>query len=271
MTSTDIAAQQEQKPPTLAQLIQQMKPEIAKALPSHMSPERMARIATTVLRQTPQLARCTPESFLGALLTASQLGLEPGPLGEAYFVPYKNAVTFIPGYRGLVKLARNSGQVIDLWAEIAYENDHFKWTLGLHRDITHEVAAGERGKPTHVYAAAQLRDGGTPFVVMTVAQVEAIRSRSMAKNNGPWVTDWEAMAKKTAVKQLAKWLPLSSEFSAAVVNDGSVRTDVSTDLVDVRPDYIDGDISDQSALMQGEQPTPENPEVVVEGVQETLA
>ena len=88
------------KPPT-AQLIEQMKPEIGRALPKHLSPDRMARIATTVLRQNPQLARCTPESFLGALMTASQLGLEPGPIGEAYLVPFGNAVTFIPGYRGL--------------------------------------------------------------------------------------------------------------------------------------------------------------------------
>lgn len=263
MTTTDIA-QQNDKPKTLATLINDMKPEIARALPKHMSPDRMARIATTVLRQTPALARCTPESFLGALMTASQLGLEPGPLGEAYFVPFKNTVTFIPGYRGLVKLARNSGQVIDLWAEIAYEHDDFAWTLGLHRDLTHQPAPGDRGKPTHVYAAAQLRDGGTPFVVMTVAQVEAIRSRSMAKGSGPWVTDWEAMAKKTAVKQLSKWLPLSSEFSAAVVHDGVVRTDIGADLVDVTPDYIDGSVEpdEQTAVGAGD-PTPENPEVVV--------
>lgn len=104
-TTKDVATK---RPPTLANLIDQMRPEIARALPRHMNPDRMARLATTVLRQTPALARTTPESFLGALMTASQLGLEPGPLGEAYFVPYGNACTFIPGYRGLVKLARDS-------------------------------------------------------------------------------------------------------------------------------------------------------------------
>ncbi|MEZ0366781.1 recombinase RecT [Mycobacterium sp. pUA109] len=246
MTSTDyrpVAAQPDKK--SLAALIEQMKPEIARALPKHMTSDRMARIATTVLRQTPALGRCTPESFLGALMTASQLGLEPGPLGEAYLVPYGNTCTFIPGYRGLVKLARNSGQVLDLWAEIAYENDTFTYTLGLHRDIQHEVSPCERGKPTHVYAAAQLRDGGTPFVVMTVAEVEAIRSRSKAGKNGPWVTDWNAMAKKTVVKQLAKWLPLSSEFSTAAALDGSVRTEVDAELIDLAPDFIEGEVADE--------------------------
>ena len=238
--------------PTLAQLITQMKPEIGRALPKHMSPDRMARIATTVLRQTPALARCTPESFLGALLTASQLGLEPGPTGEAYLVPYGNVCTFVPGYRGLIKLARNSGQLRDIWAEVVYANDDFEYTLGLHRDLVHKPAKGERGNPVAVYAAAQLTDGGTPFVVMTATEVEAIRARSKAGKNGPWVTDWAAMAKKTVVKQLAKWLPLSAEMTAAVTLDGAVRTDVGA-LEDVAATFIDGEVEPDTTP----QPQPE--------------
>lgn len=245
---TTAVATQEQKPPTLAQLIEQMKPEIGRALPKHLSPDRMARIATTVLRQTPQLARCTPESFLGALMTASQLGLEPGPLGEAYLVPFGNAVTFIPGYRGLIKLARQSGQLVDIWAEIVYANDTFKQTLGLHRDLVHEPATGDRGKPVAAYAAAELKDGGRPFVVLTYAEIEAIRGRSRAGKNGPWVTDWNAMAKKTVVKQLSKWLPLSAEFNSAVVMDGTVRVDATRPLVDVQPDFIEGEVGDQETI-----------------------
>ena len=232
--------------PTLAQLITQMKPEIARALPNQMNPDRMARIATTVIRQTPALARCTPESFLGALLTASQLGLEPGPIGEAYLVPYGQVCTFVPGYRGLIKLARNSGQLRDIWAEVVFANDTFRYSLGLHRDLVHEPATGDRGKPVAVYAAAQLIDGGTPFVVMTVDEVEAIRGRSRAGKNGPWVTDWNAMAKKTVVKQLTKWLPLSAEVAAATALDGSVRTDIGA-LPDV-PTFIDGEVDDTPAL-----------------------
>lgn len=267
MTTTEVATTNGKS--TLAQLITRMQPEIAKALPAHMNPERMARIATTTLRQTPQLASCTPESFLGALLTASQLGLEPGPIGEAYFVPFNTKTgmvcQFIPGYRGLIKLARNSGQLVDIWAEIVYEEDEFTVSYGLHRDLVHKPKMGaDRGKPVYVYAAAELKDGGRPFVVLTIAEVEAIRNRSKASKNGPWMTDWAAMAKKTAVKQLSKWLPLSAEFNTAAVLDGSVRTDVGQ-LVDVQPDYVDCEV-EPSAIAAADEPSenrskPDNPQV----------
>jgi phage RecT family recombinase len=186
MSTTDyrpVAQQPEKK--TLVQLIEDMKPEIARALPKHLNPDRMARIATTVLRQTPALARCTPESFLGALMTASQLGLEPGPLGEAYLVPYGSVATFIPGYRGLIKLAWQSEQLSDIWAEIVYEKDEFTYDLGLNRDLVHRPARGERGQPIYVYAAARLKSGGTPFVVMSVDDVEAIRARLPRREERP--------------------------------------------------------------------------------------
>lgn len=242
MTSAEVVRQTPQQK-TLAKLITDMTPELAKALPKHVTPERMARIAVTVVRATPKLAECSPASFLGALLTASQLGLEPGPTGEAYFVPYKQTCTFIPGYRGLIKLARQSGQVSDIYAEIVYANDKFKVTRGLQRNIEHEEGPdrNNRGKPTDVYAVAKFKDGTTTFVTMTVNEVEAIRRRSMAANNGPWVTDWEAMAKKTAVRQLSKWLPLSAEFNSAVALDGTARTDVGP-LVDAQTEFIDGEV-----------------------------
>ncbi|WP_411815696.1 recombinase RecT [Gordonia sp. SND2] len=233
----------QQGQPTLTQLIDQMKPEIARALPKHMNPDRMARIATTVLRQTPALARCTPESFLGALMTASQLGLEPGPLGEAYLVPYGRDVTFIPGYRGLVKLAWQSGKLASFNAHIVYENDQFDYEYGLAPTLSHKPAMKDRGQPVAAYAAAVFKDGGNVFEVMSVDDIEAIRRRSKASNNGPWKTDWAAMARKTVTKQLAKWMPLSPEFADAVVRDGTVRTDHG-DLVDVAPSYIEGDTDD---------------------------
>ncbi|QRY62709.1 recombinase RecT [Gordonia sp. PDNC005] len=232
---------QQQGEPTLAQLIERMKPEIGRALPKHMNPDRMARIATTVLRQTPALARCTPESFLGALLTASQLGLEPGPLGEAYLVPYGTTVTFIPGYRGLVKLAWQSGKLQSFNAHIVYENDDFDYSYGLAPTLTHKPAMTNRGPAIAAYAAAVFKDGGSVFEVMSVEDIEAIRKRSKSGNNGPWKTDWAAMARKTVTKQLAKWMPLSSEFAEAVVRDGTARTDTGQ-LVDVTPSYVDGDV-----------------------------
>ena len=236
----------QQGQPTLAQLIDQMKPEIARALPRHMNPDRMARIATTVLRQTPALARCTPDSFLGALMTASQLGLEPGPLGEAYLVPYGNTVTFVPGYRGLIKLAYQSGEVSTFNAQVVREGDEFDYGLGLEPYLVHKpkLSTGDIAKPIAVYAVLIRKDGAKDFRVMSVAEVERIRRRSKASNNGPWKTDWESMAKKTVIKQLAKFAPLASEnFNAAQVADGTIRTDTA-DLADAATTFVDGDMID---------------------------
>jgi recombination protein RecT len=232
-----VAQQPEKK--TLVALIEQLKPEIARALPRHLSPDRMARIATTTLRQNPNLARCTPESFLGALMTASQLGLEPGPLGEAWLVPYGNTCTFIPGYRGLIKLALQSPNVSKARARVVHENDTFDYAFGLEEHLDHTPAKGERGPVTHVYALVKYTDGGSDFDVMTVEDVEKVRTRSKAGKTGPWVTDWEAMAMKTVFKRLSKWLPLSPEVNLASAYDETVRTNVDTQLTDMTPDYID--------------------------------
>lgn len=254
---TPVAQRNSSGKQTLAQLIEQMKPEIGRALPRHMNPDRMARIATTVLRQTPALARCTPESFLGALMTASQLGLEPGPLGEAYLVPYGQTATFIPGYRGLVKLAYQSGMVATVAAHIVHQADDFDYSLGLDPFLTHKPAlVDDPGPVIAAYAMVKFKDGASNFEVMSVSQIDAIRKRSKASGSGPWVSDWEAMARKTVLKRLSKWMPLSSEFADAVQYEGTVRTDIGSDLVNVTPDYIDGEVETPD-------PTPENPQVVV--------
>lgn len=230
--------------PTLATLINQMRPEIQRVLPNQMSADRIARIAMTLVRQTPALAKCTPESFLGALLTASQLGLEPGPLGEAYLVPYGNVVTFIPGYRGLIKLAWNSGQLKNIDAHVVHDGDEFDYEYGLEPYLRHKPTRGVAGKATDVYAAASFLNGGSAFVVMSIADVENIRKRSRASKNGPWVTDWDAMAKKTAIKQLIRFLPLSTELrtlATAAHLDGTTRTDVTTAVDDTAATWVDAE------------------------------
>lgn len=230
--------------PTLAMLIDRMRPEIQRALPKHMNADRLARIATTVLRQTPALTLCTPESFLGALMTCSQLGLEPGPLGEAYLVPYGDKVTFIAGYRGLVKLAWQSGQIASIAAETVREGDEFAVYYGSERRIVHArpPLGTKRGLALGWYALASFKDGGEAFVVLDRDEVEAIRARSRASKSGPWVTDYDAMAKKTCLRQLAKWLPLSPELASALAADGAVRTDVSAAALDAPGDYVDGEV-----------------------------
>jgi recombination protein RecT len=254
-TTSALAKRQQQtadRQRTLAQKIEQMKPEIARALPRHLNPDRVARIAVTVMRRTPKLAECTPESFLGALMTCAQLGLEPGPLGHAYLVPYGSEVTFIAGYRGLVDLARRSGQVQSVNARVVRVGDEFDYAFGLDPKLEHKPKADVDQAITHVYAVVRLKDGGADFDVMTRAEVEAIRKRSRAAKDGPWVTDYAEMAKKTVLRRLLKTAPMSVEYQQAVANDEQARTSTVLDDIDLTvplddPEAIDGEVVDEPA------------------------
>ena len=237
------------KQKTLAAQIEAMKPEIARALPKHLNPERVARIAVTVMRRTPKLAECTPASFLGALMTCAQLGLEPGPLGHAYLVPYGQEVTFIAGYRGLVDLARRSGLVSSVQARVVRDGDDFDYAFGLEPRLEHTPRADADKPVTHVYAVIKLKDGGVDFDVMTKTEVDAIRKRSKASGSGPWQTDYAEMAKKTVLRRLLKTAPMSVEYQQAVANDEQTRTSVSLDGIDLNvpvddPEAIDGEVVD---------------------------
>ncbi len=219
-------------PATLDQLLERMKPEIARALPRHVNPDRMARIALTALRTTPKLAQCTPESFLGCIVQAAQLGLEVNtPLGQGYLLPFEDRkrgvvqCQLIVGYQGFMDLARRSGMVKAIYAFAVYERDRFSWRLGLDPSIEHEPSTEEdRGKLTYVYAVAKLEGGEPIFTVLSRSEVERYRARSRASSNGPWVTDFEAMALKTAIRRLFRWLPKSAEMARASELDEAPET-----------------------------------------------
>jgi len=260
-------AQQNGGQKTVFDQINDMKGELARALPKHMDADRIARIATTVIKQTPALGRCTPVSLLGALMTASQLGLEPGPLGEAYLVPYGTTVTFIPGYRGLIKLAWQSGQVKNIAAHVVYENDDFDYGFGLEPTLEHKPSMRDRGAPIAVYAVVKFMNGGHAFDVMSVADVEAIRARSKAGKSGPWVTDWAEMAKKTVIKRVLKMVPLSSELhnlAQAANLDGTARTDVAANVDDFLPEYVEQDSLPGEVIPEDEPVNVETGELPVE-------
>jgi recombination protein RecT len=191
-----------------------MREQFAKALPSHLSPERFIRIALTALTRTPKLADCTQASLMRCLLDLSALGLEPdGRL--AHLIPYGKDCTLIIDYKGLVDLARRSG--VTIRAEVVCEHDQFDWVNGV---VTHRVDWRKpRGEVQAVYAEGSMKDGEIQTATMTREEVDAIRKRSKSGGNGPWVTDWAEMAKKTAVRRLAKMLPLSPEFRDALDKD----------------------------------------------------
>lgn len=222
------AAPVPQQQATAVQMLmaENFKPQIQAALPKHMSPDRMLRISLTELRKTPKLNECDPMSLLGAIVQSAQLGLEPGSaLGHAYLVPFYNnktgrhEVQLIPGYKGLIDLARRSGQIAAISARCVYENDKFDFSYGLNERLDHVPAKSDRGALIYVYAVAKLRDGSTQMEVMSMDEVERVRALSKSKDFGPWKDHYDEMARKTAVRRLAKYLPLSPEMVRTIELD----------------------------------------------------
>ncbi len=205
-------------------LLEKMKPQLALCLPKHLSVDRFCRIALTEFRKTPLLMECEPMSFISAVMMASQLGLEIGVLGQAYLVPFKNSkkgiveCNFIPGYRGFIDLARRSGNIISISAEIVYENDLFDYEKGLNEKLIHKPVLTDKGKMIAAYAVAKLKDGGAQFVIMSKLEIDEVKSKAKAQF-GPWINSYESMAQKTVVRRLFKWLPSSVEMQKAAILD----------------------------------------------------
>lgn len=194
-----------------------MAPQMQMVLPPSIKPERMNRIIMNALQTTPKLLECNFQSFMKAAMTVAYLGLEPeGVLGQAYLVPYKGEVQAQIGYKGLIRLARNSGEVASLTAHEVCEEDDFDYAYGLDEKLVHKPAEGERGKMTHVYAVAKFKDGSHHFEVLTKAQVDKVREGSAGKNLAPWTQHYNEMAKKTAIRRIAKYLPLSVQRAEAI-------------------------------------------------------
>lgn len=203
-----------------------LKAQIQMALPKHLSAERMTRIAMTELKKIHKLQQCSPASFIGALIQCSQLGLEPGNnLGHAYLIPFdnkKNNTTecqLIIGYRGMLDLAKRSGQVISIQSHTVYENDLFEFEYGLNPKLRHVPARSNPGNIIYVYACALLKDGGNQFEVMSNEEIKGIMSQSKASKFGPWQTHYDEMARKTVIRRLFKYLPVSIELTKAITLD----------------------------------------------------
>ena len=222
------------KSKTIYELINDMKPEIARALPKHLDPDRVARIAITAVRSNPKLQACSGHSFLAALMTSSQLGLEPNtPLGQAYIIPYGNDAQFQLGYKGILDLCRRSGEFLMIYAHEVREQDEFSYCYGLHKDLIHKPAEGERGLVVAYYGVYHLKDGGYDFLVMSKPDVEKHRDLySKASNKGfsPWNSAFDEMAKKTVLKQLLKYAPVSIEVQRSVSQDETIRKEIDEDM-----------------------------------------
>jgi recombination protein RecT len=225
----------EAQPKNFPAMLEKFKGEIARALPRHINPDRMARIALTAFRMAPKLGECDPRSVFAAVIQSSQLGLEVGLMGEAHLVPFGSECQLIPGYTGLMKLARQSGLVQDIYAHEVRVNDKFTLKLGLERGLEHEPLTGpggfpasdeERGDVVGFYAVAVFKDGSRTFVAMSRKEVEKIRDNSRGyqaakryKKESVWDSDFVAMGLKTVIRRLCKFLPKSPELATALALD----------------------------------------------------
>jgi recombinase, phage RecT family len=211
-----------------------MKKQIAAALPRNITPERLTRVVLSTVQRVPKLLECEPKSFLSCVMACAALGLEPdGLLGQAYLVPFAGKCTVIPGYQGLMKLARQSGEIASIDAHPVRAGDEFEYRYGADPSIKHVPAErpytienGEAkwaegwapGPITHFYAVAKMRDGSVAFVVMPTWEVDQIRDGSQGyqaalkfDKDSPWTTDYDRMGCKTAIRRLCKYLPASVE------------------------------------------------------------
>lgn len=228
------------KPLTLQDQINKMMPAIKMALPKTITPERFTRICLSAVSGSPQLQQCDPTTFLAAMMQSAQLGLEPNtPLGQAYLIPYYNnrkgryEAQFQLGYKGLLNLAHRSGDVKFIGAETVYENDEFDYELGLSMTLKHKPATSERGKAVYYYAVYKLTNGGEGFAVMSKADVVKHRETYSKAQNSPWNTNFDEMAKKTVLKKLLKYMPLSTEAAARIATDQTVKAEITDRMEDV--------------------------------------
>lgn len=210
------------RPPTLADIIEQQRPQLARALPRHLDADRFARIVLTECRRNPGLLQCTPASMLGAMMQAAQLGLEPGPLQQCYLVPYKGEVTFQVGYRGFIDLFRRATDGTIVAREVC-ENDEFELEYEEGRDrLRHVPNLRQRGEVYAYYGLARMPDGSSLVHVMTQDEVDRHKARSKTKDNGPWKTDPVAMGRKTVIRAMSPYLPASTEVALALESDEKV-------------------------------------------------
>lgn len=226
-------------------LLARHQASIAQILPKVLPVEKLLKVAVNAVWRSPKLQTCSTQSLFSAIVNCGQLGLEPNtPAQQAHLVPFKGQCTLVIGYRGYIELARRSGEVGPVYADIIREFDKWELVSGLMRDLKHwpDLTLADRGKPLAYYSVYRSKDNlWGDFVVMNKKEVDAIRDRSKNKSSdGPWVTDYDAMGKKTAIKQNMKTAPLGLEVARAVAVDDKAEMG---ETVDYKEAFHDAGIS----------------------------
>ena len=226
---------------SIEEMIKIMEPEIKRALPEVLTPERFTRMALSALNTTPKLRECTQISFLAALMNAAQLGLEPNtPLGQAYLIPYNNKGTmecqFQIGYKGLIDLGYRNPNMQIISAQEVYENDEFIYELGLNPKLIHKPALQDHGKVKLFYGLFKLTNGGFGFDVMSKSDMDDYAkeySKAFDSSYSPWQSNYIGMAKKTVIKQALKYAPLQSDFRKVLSTDETVKKEIGQDMSEI--------------------------------------
>lgn len=232
-------------------LVIKSKPKFEQLLAGNINIDKFLGVALRELRANPKLAQCDVASFMGAVAASAQLGLEPGgPLGHAYLVPYKGKVTLQIGYKGMEQLAYRSGLVSSINAHVVREGDDFAFEYGTNAFIRHVPKAGVGGKVTHAYCVASLVTGGKAMAVLFLGDIERRRDASASykgnPKNSPWTTDFDEMARKSAIRALFRDLPASTETQRALGYDERVVTPAEVD-----DEQFDGDVIDVDEISEG--------------------
>lgn len=220
--------------------LERMKPQLALALPKHLTADRLLRVAMTAVQNTPKLLDCDRTSLYSAIMACAQLGLEPdGVLGQAYLVPFGGKVQFLPGYRGLITLARNSGDVSSISAHEVRENDIFEFDFASGDPPRHTFDLRQsRGEIIAFYAIAKFKDGSFYWDMMTDAEVKAIRDKSQGyrtakkynkEADSPWGAYYVEMGRKTLIRRISKYLPMSVQKAAALADSYDTGKHVTID------------------------------------------
>lgn len=205
-------------------MLEKFKGEIARALPKHLNPDRLCRIALTAFRRTPKLGQCDPRSVFAAVIQASQLGLEPDTLGRSYLIPYGKECNFVPGWRGLVDLTNRAGNA-SVWTGAVFEGDEFSYALGDRPFIDHKPGDEfEASKLTHVYAVGRVKNAEWPVLeVWSVNRVKKHRDRYNKVGTRHYsYENFEMYARKVVLLQVLKYMPASPEMAATIaLNDAA--------------------------------------------------
>lgn len=240
----------------IRQNLNQMAPQFQAALPKHISVEKFTRVAMTAIQNNAALQGADRASLFGAVVRLAQDGLLPDGR-EAAIVMFGKQAQAMPMIAGVLKKIRQSGEVSKASAQVVHELDHFVWKLGFDETVEHEPPALDkpRGKAIGAYAIAVLKDGSQLLEVMSLEEIEQVRKVSRASGNGPWVTWWGEMARKTVMRRLSKRLPMSTDLDDHFERDDTIAPEPIEHVVAAEPvsrlDALESRLTSEDAEPEG--------------------